>query len=62
MYISSKFKSQLSFNGHLNLSKVCATQSDFQTLNTLYKQQWLQSIKGCYTGFSALSHGFCFKK
>jgi hypothetical protein len=27
MYISSKFKSQLSFNWDLNLSKVCATQS-----------------------------------
>jgi hypothetical protein len=27
MYISSKFKSQLSFNWHLNLSKVCVTQS-----------------------------------
>jgi hypothetical protein len=27
MYISSKFKSQLSFSWHLNLSKVCATQS-----------------------------------
>jgi hypothetical protein len=27
MYISSKFKCQLSFNWHLKLSKVCATQS-----------------------------------
>jgi hypothetical protein len=27
MYISSKFKRQLSFNWHLKLSKVCATQS-----------------------------------
>jgi hypothetical protein len=26
MYISSKFKCQLSFNWHLNLSKDCATQ------------------------------------
>jgi len=29
MYISSKFKCQLSFNWHLNLSKVRATQSWF---------------------------------
>ena len=32
MYISSKFKGQLSVNWHLNLSKVCATQSRTLTL------------------------------
>ena len=37
MYISSKFKSQLSFNWYLNLSKVCATQScgEFQPIKSL---------------------------
>ena len=29
MYISSKFKCQLSFNWHLNLIEVCATQSRY---------------------------------
>ena len=33
MYISCKFKCQLSFNWHLNLTKVCATQ--FRTLRSL---------------------------
>jgi hypothetical protein len=36
MYISSKFKCQLSFNWHIKLSQVCASQSRFPT--------WITSI------------------
>ena len=37
MYISSKFKSQLSFNWHLNLIEGCATMSRFFSFEII---QW----------------------
>ena len=36
MYIPGKFKCQLSFNLHLNLIEVCATQSWFLTLSNVF--------------------------
>jgi hypothetical protein len=57
MYISSKFKCQLSFNWHLNLSMVCATQSGLMfnqskllllhVPKTDHCQQVEEYLKGC---------------
>jgi hypothetical protein len=48
MTISSNFKSQLSFNWHLNLNKVCATQSLFLyqkgSSSTAYTYKYIKNI------------------